>query len=83
MGRSMEPITFSPLSITAVAVSGLVAVLFLLQQYTLWSKDPKEPPFITPKIPLIGHLISQFTEGPTFFRRLRWVAYIFLMRNVS
>jgi hypothetical protein len=79
----METNTFNPLSIIAIVLSGLVAVLFLLQQYTLWTKDPKEPPFIAPRVPLIGHLISQFTEGPDFFRRLRCVALVFPMLNIG
>lgn len=62
----------SPLGIAVIAIGGVAVLLFLAQYYTLAQRDPKEPPFIAPRIPLIGHLISQFTEGSKFFRRLKY-----------
>jgi len=59
-------------SIAAIIIGGLAAFLFLARQYTLSRRDPKEPPFIAPKIPLIGHVISQFIEGPKFLHRLKY-----------
>lgn len=69
----MDPGISSPLGIAVIVIGAIAALLFLAQQYTLSQRDPREPPFIAPRIPLIGHLISQFTEGPKFFRRLKYV----------
>jgi hypothetical protein len=71
----MDPRIFNPLGIAVIIIGGIAALLFLAQQYTLSLRDPKEPPFIAPRIPLVGHLISQFTEGPKFFRRLKYAFF--------
>jgi len=67
----MAMVGFSYVSLAAIAIGGFVALLFLLQQYSKRTRDPREPPFIPETIPLIGHLISQFTEGASFFKRIQ------------
>lgn len=71
---SMDSASVSSLGIVAMLVAGLMVVGCLLQ-YPTWVKDPREPPFIPENVPLIGHLISQFTEGPAYFRRISYVTF--------
>ena len=37
--------------------------------------DPREPPVIKPKIPLIGHIISMVTEASGYYQRLLYVPF--------
>jgi len=60
----------SYLRLAAIVIGGSVGLLFLLKQYSLRTRDPREPPFIPETIPLIGHLISQISEGGSFFKRI-------------
>ncbi|KAK2673854.1 Cytochrome P450 superfamily [Fusarium oxysporum f. sp. vasinfectum] len=50
-----------------VILSGL---LFLLGRYVSPSVDSLEPPLLKPRFPLVGHIISMFSEGGGFYVRL-------------
>ena len=56
--------------------SGLVAALAgAVFAYALYSflgskRDPREPPYITSAIPLIGHLLGMAYQGADYFRIL-------------
>lgn len=59
------------ISAFVVGVLGLVmAVAVLLRAISHVNVDPREPPVLYPKIPFVGHLISMFTEGPLYLKRL-------------
>jgi hypothetical protein len=54
-----------------LAAAALLAVFgFLLSRLTRISVDPREPPVIHPKVPLIGHIIGLVRNGPLYFRSL-------------
>jgi hypothetical protein len=54
-----------------LGVCGLLAALSVLAYNTLRFKvDPREPPVIYPKIPLIGHILGSLTEGATYNGKL-------------
>lgn len=50
---------------------GLIAALSVYLIHALRFKvDPREPPVIYPKIPLVGHIIGMLTGGTTYTRKL-------------
>jgi len=54
-----------------LAVFDLFAVLAVYLTNALRFKvDPREPPVIYPKIPLIGHFIGMLTHGSTYTKKL-------------
>jgi hypothetical protein len=57
------------ISPTALGLCGLVAALLVLAANALRFKvDPREPPVVYPKIPLVGHIIGLMTDGATYSR---------------
>jgi hypothetical protein len=56
----------------ALLLSGLVilplALLFFKRLFPAY--DPREPTMLWPKIPLIGHAISNVREGAGYYERL-------------
>ena len=57
-----------------LAVFGLVTALVVSLVNALRFKvDPREPPVIYPKIPLVGHMIGMLTEGMTYYKNLQSV----------
>jgi hypothetical protein len=55
---------------TAALAFSVPAVLLLLQTLLLPKLDPSEPPFLKPRIPFMGHVLSMFLEKASFYRRL-------------
>ncbi|KAF3009441.1 hypothetical protein E8E13_000969 [Curvularia kusanoi] len=56
---------------TTLGLYGLAAALLVLLVNTLRFKvDPREPPVIYPKVPVVGHIIGLLTRGATYFRQL-------------
>lgn len=54
-------------------VLGLVVILLILAllRWALYpTLDPREPPMLWPKIPLIGHSLSIVSEGGGYYDRL-------------
>ncbi|KAF9691170.1 hypothetical protein EKO04_010672 [Ascochyta lentis] len=61
----------SSISPTTLGVCGLVAALIVLSVNALRFKvDPREPPVVYPKIPLVGHVIGTFLSGAMYTRKL-------------
>ncbi|KAM5374561.1 hypothetical protein ACJA88_008026 [Fusarium oxysporum] len=48
----------------------LTGLLFLLSRYVSPSLESLEPPLLKPRVPLVGHIISMFSEGGGFYVRL-------------
>ncbi|RKL04783.1 hypothetical protein BFJ71_g3564 [Fusarium oxysporum] len=48
----------------------LTGLLFLLSRYVSPSVESLEPPLLKPRVPLVGHIISMFSEGGGFYVRL-------------
>jgi hypothetical protein len=48
----------------------LTGLFFLLGRYVSPSVDSLEPPLLKPRVPLVGHIISMFSEGGGFYVRL-------------
>lgn len=61
------------------AISSLVGILILVVvlDYIIAVKpDPREPTFITPRIPLVGHLIGLFIQKQPYFVHLRYAGRV-------
>lgn len=62
----------SLISPTTLGLCGLAAALVVLLVNALRFKvDPREPPVIYPRIPLIGHIIGTLKEGSLYFREIQ------------
>lgn len=53
-------------------VVALVAGCYLLQGFIFSRRDPQEPPYIRPSIPLIGHLLGYINRGPPYFSDIEY-----------
>ena len=54
-----------------VGLCGLAAALVVLLVNAFRFKvDPREPPVIYPRIPMVGHIIGLMTEGSLYNKRL-------------
>lgn len=62
----------SPLTLTLVLTVAALALLglALLKRVLYPTHDPREPPVLRPRIPLIGHAISIAREGGGYYERL-------------
>lgn len=60
----------SPTTCAVVALASLPLILFLLERLLFPQHDPRGPPLLRPKIPLIGHVISILWEGTDYYARL-------------
>jgi hypothetical protein len=59
------------LSSAIIGVAGLViAVGVFLSSLLRIKVDPREPPVVHPKVPLIGHIIGMITEGPLYLKTI-------------
>ncbi len=64
----LEDITSSPIKYMAVAA--LSAFVLFFHWATTPKLDSREPPFIKPTIPVIGHVINLLTQQGQFFPNL-------------
>lgn len=55
---------------TSLIWVGIATVVLLLWRLVSPSLDPREPPLLKPKIPIIGHLVGLVGEQTHFFKRL-------------
>jgi hypothetical protein len=52
----------------------LASVAILALFYQKWkSHDVKEPPWITPKVPIVGHAIGVFRHGVQYYTKHRFI----------
>ncbi|KAF2462769.1 cytochrome P450 [Lindgomyces ingoldianus] len=56
-------------AIVAALVLGLLSAAFLVNFFRV-KLDPREPPVIQPKIPLIGHIIGLMRDGASYFEKI-------------
>ena len=69
------------LTVLLLVIAGwwfLWAVEFTLR----WQHDRREPPLITPRIPLLGHLIGIINQRSEYFTRLRYAVSLALLVNI-
>lgn len=57
--------------VTGLALAVLVGVL--LSKFFSLKMDPREPPLVPSKVPLIGHIIGMVQEGPQYLKRIGYV----------
>ena len=55
-----------------ILVSAIVLYCFLVRFRTV-SSDPREPPIVPPRIPVIGHVIGLIRNGGAYYTKLRFV----------
>jgi hypothetical protein len=53
------------------AIALVVAISAFLHNLTRVKVDPREPPVVYSKIPLLGHLIGMLIEGPLYIKKIR------------
>ncbi len=58
-------------SYSAYILLALTALAVLAWKALHISMDPREPPLIRPKIPLVGHLIGMLRYQTAYFEKLR------------
>jgi hypothetical protein len=57
---------------TSLGLCGLAAALVVFLINALRFKvDPREPPVIYPRLPLIGHVVGLLTEGSIYARKIQ------------
>ncbi|CAO2647247.1 Nn.00g081690.m01.CDS01 [Neocucurbitaria sp. VM-36] len=59
------------ISATFIAVVGLaIGIVVFVSNILRIKVDPREPPVVYPKVPLLGHVIGMLREGPLYLRRI-------------
>lgn len=66
------------LGIYVVAIVGVVVVVVLSASYTMMHSQSREPPSVSGKIPLVGHLMGLIQHGPRYFSMLWRVIYFII-----
>jgi hypothetical protein len=56
-----------------LAVTGLIAVLYLLGRYLSPQHEHQEPPLIPQRIPYIGHVLGLARKGVAYYLDIRLV----------
>lgn len=64
------------LGLHIAAIIGVVVVVFLSASYTIMHGQSREPPSVSSKIPLVGHLMGLIQHGPRYFSVLWRVSYL-------
>lgn len=68
---------FTPAAtITAVILATALLLLPLLNKFLAPNRDPREPPFIEPSIPFIGHIIGILRHQNNYHRIMQHVSLI-------
>lgn len=57
------------LTLLVIIVAGTVLDIRLISPKI----DPREPPVVYAKVPLIGHIIGMMRQGPHYLKNLRYV----------
>lgn len=55
----------------AYVAAGLLLLAYVVDFLFSLGDDPREPPRVSSKIPLIGHVVGLMRHGPTYYRRTR------------
>lgn len=55
-----------------VIFAGVAILLASLNYFFSLKLDPREPPLLPQKIPLIGHLIGFLRNGNSYYLDMRW-----------
>lgn len=64
------------LGLHIMAIIGVVVVVVLSTSYTMMHSQSREPPSVSSKIPLVGHLMGLIHHGPGYFSILWRVIYL-------
>ena len=54
----------------AVYALAALPLLLLIKGIFFPSIGPREPPFLMPKVPFVGHIVSLMSEGTGYYTRL-------------
>jgi len=54
---------------------GLVLLAYAVEYLFSFGDDPREPPRLRSKVPLIGHVLGLIKNGPSYHSQLRYVNY--------
>lgn len=58
------------INVLVVAVATVTFIVVIIQQFFTAKKDAREPPFLYPKVPLIGHLLGFIRERGDYLHKL-------------
>jgi hypothetical protein len=56
----------------AYKLIGLVLLAYAAEYLFSLRDDPREPPRLRPKVPLIGHVLGLIRSGPSYHSQLRY-----------
>ena len=55
-----------------LCASALLLLAYVADSLFSFRDDPREPPRVRSKIPLIGHVIGLMRHGPTYYKQMRF-----------
>lgn len=56
-----------------LTIAGILALGFLIHKLLFVSIDPREPPVLKPRVPIIGHLLGILQYHGVYLRTLQFV----------
>lgn len=59
-----------PPKVIVLVVASILLIIAVLQYLITVQRDAKEPPYLYPKVPMVGHLIGMMTQGADYFQKL-------------
>lgn len=57
----------------AYVVLGIVIFLYSVEILFNLRDDPREPPRISPRVPLLGHILGLMRNGTSYYGKIRYV----------
>lgn len=63
--------------------SAIAVVFYFLGHFLTLPHDPKEPPLIAPRIPLIGHVIGLLYNGTGYYSKVALVLQTASVATIS
>ncbi len=72
MSSPSEQHDSKPLQFGMVGLAVFAVLVTLIQRYTAIKIDPREPPYLKPSIPWLGHIVGLVKEGANYFQQLEY-----------
>ena len=66
--------SFLPPSVLLIIVAGIASLLYGINYFVAPRHHPDEPPVVSSRIPLIGHIIGLIWHGTGYYQKIRYVS---------
>jgi hypothetical protein len=73
----VQPASLTPAH--CIGIAAIVVFVSLLYRYSSPQMDPREPRFVAPGIPLVGHIVGLVRHGVDYFEVIRYYCPIITM----